>query len=193
MPEVSPPQPAEEVVELKEPALAAFLAWLVPGLGHWYQGRRAKAALYFVCIMGTFAYGAYLSSDKELGVGRAVYFSWREADRRWAYACQVGVGLSALPALVQANRMANGQDVWCGGFMAPPRLPDTKANASQPTPQELHRKLHRYFELATVYTMVGGLLNILAIYDAFAGPVPPPPKKEDEDDSPEESTDTPDA
>src|SRR5262245_54445208 len=29
-------------VELKDPPLAAFLAWLVPGLGHIYQGRTGK-------------------------------------------------------------------------------------------------------------------------------------------------------
>ena len=56
-------KPVEEAIDLKDPALAALLAWLVPGLGHWYQGRRAKAVLYFICIMGLFAYGVYLSSS----------------------------------------------------------------------------------------------------------------------------------
>ena len=123
-------QAVEETIDLKDPGLAAFLAWLVPGLGHWYQGRRAKAALYFICIMGLFAYGLYLSSSNEkclegdgtIGYGRAVYFSWRAGDLRLAYLCQVGVGLPALPALVQANRMSNHRKVWWGGFMAPPLL-----------------------------------------------------------------------
>ena len=121
-------QAVEETIDLKDPGLAAFLAWLVPGLGHWYQGRRAKAALYFVCIMGLFAYGLYLSSSNEkcldgdgtIGYGRAVYFSWRPGDLRLAYLCQVGVGLPALPALVQANRMGNHRQVFLNGFMAPP-------------------------------------------------------------------------
>ena len=84
-------QAVEETIDLKDPGLAAFLAWLVPGLGHWYQGRRAKAALYFVCIIGLFAYGLYLSSSNEkcldgngtIGYGRAVYFSWRRATFGW--------------------------------------------------------------------------------------------------------------
>ena len=49
-----------------------------------------------------------------------------------------------------------------------------------------HKTLNRYFELGTVYTMIAGLLNVLAIYDAWGGPVrfdiveePPPRKKED--------------
>ena len=42
--------------------------------------------------------------------------------------------------------------------------------------------LGRYFELATTLTMIAGLLNVLAIYDAFAGPVVIRPAKKDEDD-----------
>jgi hypothetical protein len=177
--------PTPEPIDLKDPAIAAFLAWLVPGLGHWYQGRRAKAALYFICIMGLFAYGVYLSSSNEkcfdgngtIGYGRAVYFSWRPGDLRLPYVCQIGVGLPALPALVQANRMSNHREVLWGGFMAPPRLDATSGgdregpNSSQPTAGELHRQLNRYFELAGFFTMVAGLLNVLAIYDACAGPV----------------------
>lgn len=183
-------QPASESVDLKDQALAAFLAWLIPGLGHWYQGRRAKAALFFICIMGLFVYGLYLSSSNQpsfdghgkIGYARAVYFSWRPEDRRWAYICQAGVGLPAFPALIQANRMSNQQKVWCDGFMAPPwpsgELREKAAqndrdnpNLTQPSLHDLGRVLHRYFELAGFFTMVAGLLNVLAIYDAFAGPV----------------------
>jgi len=187
---------AEEPLDLKDPVMAAFLAWLIPGLGHWYQGRRAKAALYFICIMGLFCYGVYLGGSNQkcldgngtIGYGRAVYFSWRPSDQRLAYLCQVGVGLPALPALVQANRMGNHRKVFWGGFMAPPRLPAPSGsdredpNLDQPTPHDLHRQLNHYFELAGFFTMVAGLLNVLAIYDACAGPVAiqPEAKKEDE-------------
>ena len=34
----------------------------------------------------------------------------------------------------------------------------------------LHRELHHYFELGTLYTVIAGLLNLLVIYDAVAGP-----------------------
>lgn len=195
MPE--PALPADSpTVDLKDPVLAALLAWLVPGLGHWYQGRRAKAVLFFVCIMGLFVFGLYLSSSKEkcvepestgtIGCGRAVYFSWKPEDRRWAYLCQVGVGLPALPALVQTAMMNHHKKVWFGGFMAPPRarnLPKDDPNYEQPTAHDLHRVLHRYFELAGFFTTVAGLLNILVICDALAGPVPPrPPQKKKEEE-----------
>ncbi len=190
----------ELVVDLRNPALAAFLAWLVPGAGHLYQGRTGKGLLYMVCILGTFLYGLYL------GDGKVVYYSWRPNDTRWAYFCQVGVGLAAMPALIQADRIRNGRaPLFDLDIMAPPRSSDAwrrseeddiRKARSQPdvqtdlskyeSPDELawwNRSLHRYFELGTVYTMIAGLLNILAIYDAFAGPVPiESSEEEDEDD-----------
>jgi len=168
-------------IDLKDPVLAAFLAWLLPGLGHLYQKRFAKAALFFVCIMGTFLFGLYLGSSNEpaissghkIGWGRVVYWSWRKpSEKRWHYFCQVGIGLPAMPAILQSMRMKDGKEVRWGGFMAPPRSPSMiGANRNQPTVSDLNNSLHRYFELGTVFTMIAGLLNILAIYDAWGGPV----------------------
>jgi hypothetical protein len=176
-PAVPPP------VELKDPVLAAFLAWLIPGLGHWYQGRRQKAVLFFVCILGVFSYGVYLGGNKELGYGRAVYFAFNKQEWRLPYLCQVWVGLPALPALVQAMRESNDRETFYG-FMAPPREP--KPNEGPEVKDRLPATLHRlqldlspYFDFATAFTMIAGLLNILAIYDAYAGPVILPPKKKE--------------
>jgi hypothetical protein len=173
-------------VPLKDPVLAAFLAWLVPGLGHLYQGRIAKSVLYFVCIMGTFLYGLYLGGSSELGWGRVVYASWRPEDRRLPYLCQIGVGLSALPALIQASQVQRHEKPPLGTFMAPPavgvgdydRDGQPKRNGGfdqlgQPTLHTLHKRLNHFFELGTVYTMIAGLLNFLAIFDAWGGPVFP--------------------
>jgi len=171
---------AEKSVDLKDPALAAFLAWLVPGLGHLYQGRTAKAALFFICIVGTFVYGLSLGSSDAMGWGRVVYCSWRDGDKRLPYLCQVGVGLSALPAVVQTLRVGDGKEPLFGGFMSPPPLTGHQEGNDgfnqfdeygQPTLDTLHYHLARFFELGTVFTMVAGLLNVLAIYDAFDGPV----------------------
>lgn len=176
----------EQIIDLKDPFLAAFLAWLIPGLGHLYQGRTAKGVLFFVCIMSTFIYGLYLGGSSELGWGRVVYASWRDGDKRLNYFCQIGAGLPALPALVQASRVGNRKEPLFGGFMAPPQLPGDRIPGGGPTLDELHRKLHRFFELGTVFTMVAGLLNILAIYDAWGGPVFPQPEKEEEEDDQDE-------
>lgn len=164
-------------LDLRDPYLAALLAWLLPGAGHWYQRRRSKAVLYFLCILGTFGYGLWL------GEGRVVYAAWGSSndDKRLPYFCQVGAGVVALPALYQAkrfsdprerqavfNRAAQGQASWADTFMAPPNM-DARGDHGDELDQ-LNYRLNRRFELGTVYTMVAGLLNLLVIFDAFGGP-----------------------
>lgn len=150
----------EPPLQLRDPALAAFLAWLVPGLGHLYQGRTAKGVLFMVCILGTFFYGLFL------GGGRVVYAQW-QPERRWHYLGQIGVGLPALPALVQAARARSGRDPLFGEIMAPPRRHGDPMGDDL---ADLHLKYHRYWELGSIYTVIAGLLNMLVIYDAWAGP-----------------------
>jgi hypothetical protein len=180
--ETERPPDGEISIDLKDNVLAAFLAWLVPGLGHLYQGRLFKAALFFLMIMGLFVFGLYLGSGEGVGWARDVYFSWREdrdpngyvrdEDKRLFYLAQVGVGLPALPAVVQAIRVHNGKPPLFDVFMAPPRLDtDQVHQPSQPSLSDLNKCLHRYFDLGTVYTVIAGLLNVLAIYDAWGGPV----------------------
>jgi hypothetical protein len=62
-----------------------------------------------------------------------------------------------------------------------------RALARQPTLDDLHFHLRGYFELGTAYTMIAGLLNILAVYDAWGGPVfTELARKEDDDESAED-------
>jgi hypothetical protein len=186
-----PQEPTE--LKLKDPGLAAFLAWLLPGLGHFYQGRFAKGMLFFVCIMGTFTYGLYLGSGPEVGFARVVYWSWQPEDKRLYYFCQVGVGLPALPALVQSFRVKNGNDPF-GTFMAPPQIKGSNLpDPHRKTLSELYRRLGRFFELGTIYTSIAGLLNILAIFDAFAGPVAPDEKKGKDENKDSETSDEEDS
>ena len=172
-PERSPLPPP---MHLKDPAMGGFLAWLVPGLGHFYQGRYAKGAIFAVCIWGIFVYGAYLGSNGEVGAARVVYCSFRSADLRLYYFCQAGAGLPALPAIIQAVRVSNGREpLTASKFEAPPRS-DAELNS-------LTFSLGRNFELGTLYTSIAGLLNLLAAYDAWCGPMlAHPGKKEEETD-----------
>jgi hypothetical protein len=165
-------QPLE--IELREPWLAALLAWLIPGLGHVYQRRTAKGLLFFVCIMGTFAFGLW-----GIGDGKVVYASSPgEQPWRWQYYCQLGVGLPALPAWVQKDRPADKPHPILGDFMAPPRqapvpLEDDSGNMTR-QPTELAAwtiDQHPRYEIGTVYTVIAGLLNLLVICDAYGGPL----------------------
>jgi hypothetical protein len=215
---VKPPE-----IDLRDPWLAAFLAWLLPGLGHFYQRRWGKGGLFMVCILSTFFYGLWI------GGGRVVYASFREPDFRewrWAYVAQVANGLPALPAVVQAIRTGKPsyKSPLFDGFMAPPmqngqlvptqwvkeqndkeiaanvKYPEYKLSyfpdLNQPRDPERshvyynpgqndqnaqwHFKYGAYFDLGTVFTVIAGLLNILAIWDAWGGPMVfiPKPKPE---------------
>ena len=156
-------------IDLRDPAVAGVLAWLWPGLGHFYQRRRAKGMLFMVCILGIYFFGL------TLGEGKVVYANWNQEEHRWQYALQLGVGLPAAPAIVQAIAVKRRDGKPIGGYvMAPPRsslhVNPREAEAVANTLPEWHKRLNIRFELGTLYTMVAGLLNILAIYDAIAGP-----------------------
>lgn len=118
------PNPKTDRVDLKDPWIAAILAYLIPGAGHFYQRRIFKGILYSVCILATFFCGV------RMGEGRTVYMYYYHemqdpgaaADgdlenfpdlntrgqglkkRNYGYLSQVLVGLPALPALAQAYR-----------------------------------------------------------------------------------------
>ena len=156
-------------VKLKNPWLAALWAWLWPGAGHLYQGRYAKGILFMVCVLSTYFFGF------ALGNGRVVYASFKKPDFRYAYLCQVGVGIPALPALVQNHRFEKGLTPLFGSelMMPPGEIDEINGNDRL---SAWHAELKGFFEIATLYTMVAGLLNMLAIYDAFAGPVFPQPE-----------------
>jgi len=99
---------ADPRINLKDCRLAAVLAFLIPGAGHWYQRRYFKATIYSVCILGTFFWGQAMADWK------GVFFRWQELegnrfrtpDRTIGYLSQVLVGLPSLPALVQWQRYA---------------------------------------------------------------------------------------
>jgi len=150
-------------VDLKNANLAALLAWAVPGLGHIYQGRVAKGILYSVCIGGLFFVGMAMGDYK------VVYWRWISpmADPenfRLTYIGQFFVGLAALPGLLQAtwHRLGFGDPILWGYLDAP-------------KPHEVNRlySSSRLVEVGSLYTVIAGLLNILAIFDAWEGPALP--------------------
>ncbi len=205
------------VVDLRDPYWAAVLAWLWPGAGHLYQRRFPKAFLFMACILSTYFAGL------ALGEGRVVYASMKTNDFRWQYFCQLGVGIPAMPAMVQSmataekDKNGNRQDpffVLCerypkdfssknpdlevfdyhkvdpkkkvpagtqtykDGFMAPPDGPLSVNNND--VLGQWHSELKHFFEIGTLFTIVAGLLNLLAVYDAFSGPAIITPEEREE-------------
>lgn len=106
-------------VNLRRPLVAALLGFLLPGLGHWYQGRRFKAAIYSLGILILFGWG------QVLGEGQATYsrlvlrtssespqFSVKPPASKTSYGfwAQVLVGIPAFPALLQEARFNNADN-----------------------------------------------------------------------------------
>lgn len=56
------------------PAVHVFAGWLIPGLGHWLQGRRLRAGLVFVSLVGLFAIGCWLAEGSNLNRERHYYY-----------------------------------------------------------------------------------------------------------------------
>ncbi|MDR3638763.1 MAG: hypothetical protein P4L84_33460 [Isosphaeraceae bacterium] len=152
---------SEPSVPLRNPYKAAFLAWLVPGLGHFYQGRAAKGWLYAISILSLYFVGF------AMGEGKIVYWRWvsplNDPEHFSIYYLgQFFVGLPALPALIQGTlHYFDPAASILGGFMGPP---------DQNILNGLHPRLGKLVEVGTIYTTVAGLLNVLAIYDAYEGP-----------------------
>ncbi|MFN7289394.1 MAG: DUF6677 family protein [Pirellula sp.] len=165
-------------INLKNRYFASLLAFLIPGAGHFYQGRTNKAYLFSVCILGLFFFGLYL------GKGRVVYASTAAEDFRVLhFPAQVCVGLPAFPAVYHfavGHRMSQTavendfetqttpEWKW-SEFMAPPK---DRTQLSQ-----WHHHASAGFELGSLFTAVAGLLNLLVVFDAFGGPMPLPQPK----------------
>lgn len=175
-------------VELREASLAALLAWLFPGAGHFYQRRYLKATIFSITILSTYIAGLII------GDGQVVYASWRPNDYRWQFACQAGIGLPAAPAVMQYLSVKDGKEpffpnraflITQKGIVieeVPVGTPGSRSTAYfTPAPGPVsafdrdvlaiwHEESEHRFEIGTLYTVVAGLLNLLVVYDAFAGP-----------------------
>lgn len=128
--------------------ISAFLAWLVPGLGHWYIGERVRGAIFFVTITLTFWTGVAVG-----GFRATIDLNERPL---W-FMGQVCNGVYALTSYAASNAMTRAE--------APP--PDggrTHRRMKRPSPLTAH---WISTDVAIHYTGVAGLLNILIILDAM--------------------------
>ncbi len=179
-------------VDLKNRYVAAVLAYLVPGAGHYYQGRKQKAKLYAICILGLFIVGYFLGSGRVVYAyentfkltnlpklltksGRASLSGSRAPEFRIHAYAQAMVGVPAFPMIFQSfygQRTPDQQLL--GGFMAPPPSGSPADGVNPDWLAKWHNDGSASFDLGSLYTAIAGLLNLLVIMDAFAGPMPVP-------------------
>jgi len=172
MSDLKKPEPSAEEsvnIDLRNRYLAGLFAWLVPGLGHFYQDRFHKAVLFFLCIVPTFVLGCVLASGPEVGAVRNVYWSWRPGDMRFWWLAQAPMGVAAIPSWIQARQINSGKQPFLGTFMAPPERFEEDPKGVAPVIDTLRKKTPHY-ELGTYLTVIAGLMNVLVIFDAINGP-----------------------
>jgi TM2 domain-containing membrane protein YozV len=163
---------------------AALLSYLVPGLGQIYQGRVAKGLLFCVALYALFFYGMYL------GHGMNVYlpddtklpriflvskgnFVVRDGIELTGFRAAVGhrihflgqmwIGVAAWPAVWQYYQYDEAKEP-TGLLGAFQRMPP------EPVVNQLQNEDDKKWDLGWVFTVIAGVLNIMVIYDALAGP-----------------------
>ena len=162
---------------------AAFLSYLLPGLGQVLQGRIGKGVLFFVCLYSLFFYGLWMGKLKNVwlpepsGLPAArlplvgeLGGPFKAAYNRPQFLGQFWMGIAAWPAVAQyaltkpaeRNEPLPEPSPVLGRYMQAP--PEIEINA-------LQRSVDKRFDLGWVYTVIAGVLNLLVIYDALAGPV----------------------
>jgi hypothetical protein len=175
----SPPTPR------KLDPLAAVLSYLLPGLGQVVQGRIGKGILFFIGIYGLFFYGMWMGQMKNVwlpdaselpdadvpiagklfGVPKAIYYRPQFVGQFW-------IGMAAWPAIMQyAYTPTPDPDAEKAGLPPTPYLGHYMQAPNEATLNDLQRNGNKLWDLGWVYTVIAGVLNVLVIYDAFAGPV----------------------
>ena len=132
----------------RSPELAAFLAWLVPGLGHLYARHLIKGGVSLVLVLGLHLWGLALSR------GHAVSLDSTRG-HPYAFVAQVGAGGPTLLALAYSKDKLPG-------------LPNPKMTDGDYREAE-YVALLPDIDTGLLFTMVAGLLNVLLVYDAMRG------------------------
>ncbi|MCS7270293.1 MAG: hypothetical protein NZ703_04345 [Gemmataceae bacterium] len=160
---------------LRDP-LAAILSYLIPGLGQIYQGRIGKGLLFFFGLYVLFFYGFWMGQGKNVWLpyvrdlpdvvffGHKVEGILKAVAYRPQYAAQFWIGIAAWPAIIQYYYYDPFKEV--GPYLGKYQRAPTEAELN-----EIQRRSSKRWDLGWVFTVIAGILNLLVIYDAFAGPM----------------------
>ena len=158
--------------------LAGFLSYLIPGLGQIYQGRVSKGVFFLVILLGLFFTGQALGDWKNVylpNLAQGQEGGW--ANNPWKlpgplanvynrlhYAGQFWIGIAAWPALWQYNQLPVPSEE------TSPFWHNFQKTPSEAVLNEKQTDSDKTWDLGWVFTVIAGVLNILVIYDAVAGP-----------------------
>ena len=189
----SPPTNDPPLPPVKLDPLAALFSYLIPGMGQVYQGRVGKGLLFFFGLYLLFFYGMWMGQWKNVWLPDATRLpaaglgGWdlggtaKALSYRPQFMGQFFIGAAAWPAVVQYaqyDEFKNEGPVF-GTYQRVPTEDELN---------DLQRDGSKRWDLGWVYTVIAGVLNLLVIYDALAGPMfrePPPGWGKDEKGEPE--------
>jgi hypothetical protein len=179
------------------------LGQIVQGIIRKDTSRLTKGVFFLVSLWGMFFYGMamgqwrnvylpryqdHLIEEERNGIGRRAYRFWGvqlppligNLYTRLHYLGQFWIGAAAWPALW--NYYFPGAAILPKYYPAPGAVPqgddlaDRRSRDLREFEAEANRlqtAMGRQWDIAWVYTVIAGVLNILVIYDAWAGPVHP--------------------
>ena len=169
MSSAKPPAPGSPPPPVQLDYVAAVLSYLIPGLGQLTQGRVRKGLLYLVCLYALFFYGMYLGKWKNVYLPDnhpaepTVPRLASDIYTRFQFVGQFPIGMAAWPAVYQYYVYDKHTDDTAPlhGWMRAPNMDEIN---------HLQRDGDKTWDLGWVYTVIAGVLNVLVIYDALAGP-----------------------
>ncbi len=127
-------QPSSEIT----PYIAGILAWLIPGAGHFYRGRRARGIVICIAICSTFMIGILLGSVDIITHRKPTGDTMDKA----RFVAQMFTGVPGITTALIPKPADSNIDPNIG-------------------------VLGRGVDIGQVYTVIAGLLNMLCILDAL--------------------------
>jgi len=129
--------------------VAGVLAYLLPGLGHWYLGEAKRGLLIGAGVLWLF-FGAVLIGGID---------SVDRVEDKWWFVGQAGVGPIAFAADLVHQTQFKVVDSR-GQLQTPPPGPDAKASKS----------IGHANEIGSLFGAIAGMLNIMCVIDALWRP-----------------------
>lgn len=142
-------------IPLKSPYIAGALAFLCPGAGHWYQGRRFKATIFSIGILSIFVWGMLLGNLQPVYSQVAFPSSGR------SHSVQMEKGVPATH-----YSLGYGAQILNGGLALPAILQQVRFRADEGVVERLDEPLSSDFvgvvrsEVNSVARTVTGTLNL---------------------------------
>lgn len=140
-------EPRTSIDKLLQTAVAG---WLVPGGGHFVAGQKKLAWIFFAAITFLFVSGLVLGGMKNL---------INPATNRWLFMAEMGIGGYTVPLLLINNAV---------GEIRPADL--ARQDYLQNVDPQVYLKYVAPYpaaDVAYIYLLTAGLLNVLAILDAL--------------------------